>query len=282
VPELPELEVLKEILERRVLHRPIVTARAWRPGLVKTLSPSLDALSGEAFVAIERRGKHLIFSLRNDLHLVVHLMLAGRFVLCASATRPTKATALFVRFGDAQDLRLIENGPVKRTRAYIVTDPGEVREVVKAGVEPLSPEFTLDAFAERIAGRRIQVKKLLTDPRRIAGIGSAYADEILFRARMSPVHYASTLDPEEIAALHAAIVSVLSEGVAALRARTGDDPFADEIRDFMQVVKRTGKPCPRCGTRIQEIRYAQTRTYYCPACQSGGATLRDRRAWLTR
>lgn len=282
MPELPELEVLKEILERRVLRRPIAAARAWRPGLVKTVSPGLDALCGETFVGVGRRGKHLILTLRDDLHLVVHLMLAGRFVLCGSATRPTKATGLFIRFADEQDLRLVENGSVKRARAYVVTDPAEVREVAEAGVEPLSPVFTLDALTEQIAGRRTQVKKLITDQRQIAGIGSAYADEILFRARISPVRYASTLSPPDIARLHAAVVEVLAEGITAIRKRTGDDPFTDEIRDFMQVYKRTGKPCTQCGTRIEEIRYAQTRTYYCPACQSGGKTLRDRRAWLTR
>ncbi len=282
MPELPELEALKEILEQRVLDREIATARALRPGLVKTVEPGINRLIGQAFLSISRRGKHLVFTLRGDLHLVVHLMLAGRLVLCGSATRPTKATGLFVRFIDGQDLRLIENGSVKRARIYVVTDPQDVREVAEAGPEPLSPAFTLAALTQQMGNRRAQVKKLLTDQRLIAGIGSAYADEILFRARISPVRYTSTLDAEDTARLHAAIRSVLKEAIEAIRTRTGDDPFTDEIRDFMRVHKRTGKPCPDCGTRIEEIRYAAKRTYYCPACQAGGKTLRDRRAWLTR
>lgn len=281
MPELPELEILKEILERRVLRREIAAARALRPGILKSLTPGLDTLGGKAFTGITRRGKHLIFSL-DDVHLVIHLMLAGRLVLCGSATRPTKATGLFVRFADGQDLRLVENGSVKRARAYLVADPRDVREVAGAGPEPLSSAFTCELLARRISGRRTQVKKLLTDQRLIAGIGSAYADEILFRARISPVRYASTLGDDEIVRLYEAIGSILREAIDTIRAAAGEDPFTDDIRDFMRVVKKTGKPCPACGTRIEEIRYAATRTYYCPACQAGGRTIRDRRAWLTR
>jgi len=282
VPELPELEILKEILERRVLRREIAAARALRPGILKTLTPGLDTLCGKAFTGITRRGKHLIFTLDDNAHLLIHLMLAGRLVLCGSGTRPTKATGLFVRFTDGQDLRLVENGSVKRARAYLVADPKEVREVAGAGPEPLSSAFTYQVLAQRITARRTQVKKLLTDQRLIAGIGSAYADEILFRARISPVRYASTLGDDEIVRLYEAIGSILREAIDAIRAAAGEDPFTDDIRDFMRVVKKTGKPCPACGTRIEEIRYAATRTYYCPACQAGGRTIRDRRAWLTR
>jgi len=282
VPELPELEVLKEILERRATHRTIAAARALRPGIVKTVSPDLDALSGEVFVRFERRGKHLILTLRGDLHLVIHLMLGGRLILCGSSTRPTKATGLFVRFADGQDLRLVENGPVKRARVYLVADPGVVREVAEIGLEPLSDAFTRSALAQRLVGRRTQVKKLLTDQRQIAGIGSAYADEILFRSRVSPVRYASTLTQEEISRLFESIRSVLAEAIEAIRFRAGDDPVSDNMRDFMRIYKKTGKPCPVCGTRIEEIRYAEKRTYYCPTCQAGGQPIRDRRAWLTR
>jgi len=282
MPELPDLEILSEVLERRVVRRVIASARALRPGILKTVEPSLDALVGEAFTQIERRGKQIVFALRPNLHLVVHLMLAGRFVLCRSDTRPTKATGFLITFTDGDDLRLIENGPKKLAAIHIVGDPLQVKGIAQAGYEPLSPKFTVDALAGMVEGRRRQAKKLLTDQRMIVGIGTAYADEILFEARISPIRYVCTLSSEEVARLHAAVQSVLQKAVDEIRARAGDNLFTDEIRDFLRIYKHTGEPCPICGTKIAEIRYSQTRTYYCPTCQASGRALPDRRSWLTR
>ena len=282
MPELPDLEVLKEVLAPKISGREIVTARALRPGILKTVTPPLDALGGERFTAIARRGKHLILTLRPNLHLVVHLMRAGRFVICRSDTRLTKATGFVVSFSDGDDLRLIENGSIKLARVYVVADPMDVSDIAHAGPEPLSPQFTVEALTAMVHGRRRQAKKLLTDQRMIAGIGSAYADEILFAAKISPIRYVNTLTDAEIARLHAAIVSVLATAIREIRARVGDSLFTDEVRDFLKVYNRTGEPCPVCGTPIAEIRYAQTRTYYCPHCQSGGKTISDRRRWITR
>jgi formamidopyrimidine-DNA glycosylase len=281
MPELPELEVLKEILTRRVVGREITACRALRPGLLKTVEPPLEALIGQRFTTIGRRGKHLIFTLRPDLHLVVHLMLAGRFVTCKSATRPTKATGLLVSFADGEDLRLVENGPVKLAAGHVVVDPARVPAIAKAGVEPLSPELTVEYLAEMTRDRRRQAKKLLTDQEMIVGIGTAYADEILFEARISPIRFVNTLVPEEVARLHAATQKVLAEAIGEVRARTKGDLFENKAPDFLKIYKREGEPCPVCGTKIAEIRYAETRTYYCPTCQAKGEALRDRRAWLS-
>lgn len=282
MPELPDLETLREVLEQRIVDREIVAVRALRPGILKTVTPPLTSLIGEAFTGIARRGKHLILSLRSDLHLVVHLMLAGRFVLCKGNTKATKATGLAITFIDGEDLRLIENGPVKLVKAHVVADPITVKGIAEAGPEPLSCEFTVETLTELVTGRRRQAKKLLTDQRMIAGIGSAYADEILFAAKISPIRYVSTLSVDEIKRLHAAIRDVLRNAIEEIRARVGDSLFTDEIRDFLRVYKRTGEPCPTCGTPIAEIRYANTRTYYCPSCQASGRTLPDRRSWITR
>jgi len=282
MPELPDLEILKEILNRRVVDREIASARALRPGILKTVEPSLEDLVGEAFSKIGRRGKQLVFTLRPDLHLVVHLMLAGRFVLCKSDTRPTKATGLRITFVDGEDLRLIENGPKKLAAVHVVEDPRQVKGISEAGLEPLSSEFTVAALAQMVEGRRRQAKKLLTDQRMIVGIGTAYADEILFEAKISPIRYVSTLSEEEVKRLHGATKRVLQHATETIRDRAGDRLFTDEIRDFLRVYKHTGEPCPICGTRITEIRYSQTRTYYCPSCQARGRTLPDRRSWLTR
>ena len=133
-----------------------------------------------------------------------------------------------------------------------------------------------------VAGRRRQAKNLLTDQRMIVGIGTAYADEILFEARISPIRYVSTLSEEEVKRLHGAMQRVLQHATDEIRNRAGDRLFTDEIRGFLRVYKHTGEPCPICGTRIAEIRYSQTRTYYCPTCQASGRTLPDRRSWLKR
>lgn len=280
MPELPDLEILSEVLARRVVGRVIASARALRPGILKTVEPSLEALVGEAFTKIKRRGKRLVLTLGPDLHLVVHLMVAGRFVLCRSNTRPTKATGFVVTFIDGEDLRLIENGPKKMAAIHVVEDLLRVKGIAQAGLEPLSPEFTVEALGRMATGRRRQAKKLLTDQTMVVGIGTAYADEILFEARISPIRYVSTLSEEEVKRLHGAMQRVLQHATEVIRDRAGDRLFTDEIRDFLRVYKYTGKPCPTCGTKIAEIRYSQTRTYYCPTCQASGKTLPDRRSWL--
>lgn len=282
MPELPDLEVLKEVLERRVVGREITAARAIRPGILKTVEPPLEALVGEAFSDISRRAKLLIFAVRPDLHLVVHLMVAGRLVLCKSNTKPTRATGLVITFAADEDLRLIENGAVKLAAVHVVSDPQRVEGVAKAGIEPLADPFTREALRQMVKERRRELKKLLTDRMMIAGIGTAYADEICFEAKLSPIRYVNTLSDEEIDRLHAAIQAVLRQAIDIVRARTGDHLLTDEVRDFLKVYKKEGERCIVCGAKIAEIRYANTRTYYCPTCQTSGKALHDRRSWLLR
>lgn len=281
MPELPELEVLRDVLAMHVCGATIAEAIALRPGIVKTLVPTLDALHGERFIDVRRRGKHLILTCREDLHLVVHLMLAGRLVLTREGTRRTQATGFCVTFADGRELRLVENASAKRARVHIVRDPLDVAAVATTGPEPLEDAFTVAALAGRLTERR-QVKKVLTDPTAVAGIGTAYADEILHAARLSPIRYANTLEADEIECLHREIGRVLRAAIERIRAHAKGDLVADNRRRGMSVVGRTGEPCLECGTPVAEIRFADTRTYYCPTCQSRGKTLADRRAWLTR
>ena len=282
MPELPDLEVMKDVLADVVVGRPIVDVSALHPGILKTVSPPLDALRGRSFRTLARRGKHLILTLDENLHVVIHLMLAGRLVLCQSDTKATKATACRWTFDDGEDLRLIENTSTHRARVHVVERPEDVPSVARAGVEPLSDDFALQAFSEMVRAKRRQLKKVLTDQASIAGIGSAYADEILFHAKLSPVRYGSTLDNDEIERLHHSIQHVLRWAIDEIRTEAGGPTLVPHARSFVRVVKKTGQPCPDCGTRIAEIRYAQTKTYYCPQCQSSGRAIKDRRSWLTR
>jgi len=267
MPELPELEVLKEVLERRVVGREIGMVRILRSGVLSMGEAPVEALNGNLFSEVSRRGKHLVLSAKRDLHMVIHLMTAGRLIICRGNTRATKATSLIVAFSDGKDLRLIENGPVKLVQAHIVNDPLQVKGIAQQGIEPLSSSLTVDALSDMVAKRSRQAKRLLTDQQMIAGIGSTYADEILFDAKISPVRYVNTLCSMEIEQLRRSITRVLENAIEQIRIRIGDSLFTDEVRDFMRVYKRTGQACLVCGTKIAEIRYANTRTYHCPRCQ---------------
>ena len=282
MPELPELDVMQEVLTERIVGRTIVAANSFHPGILKTVDPGLDALIGKSFHAISRRAKHLIFTVDEDLHMVVHLMLAGRLILCQSDTKATKATGCLITFEDDEDLRIIENSTVHLVRVHVVRDPINVEAIAKAGVEPLSSDFMMDYLSEQVTGRRRQLKKLLTDQTIIAGIGTAYADEILFAAKLSPIRYGTTLGEDEIHRLHESIQSVLCWATDEIRGEAGGATLTPHDRKFARIYKRTDQPCPECGTKIAEIRYAQTKTYYCPSCQSKGKSIRDRRSWLTQ
>ena len=282
MPELPELVVIREALEQELVDRRLIEGRAYRAGILKTIEPPVEALAGETVQEIGRRGKHLILTCRRDLHAVLHLMLAGRLVLCGSETRITKATGFVFRFDGGEDLRLIENGHVKQAQVHLVFDPSEIDWIASAGPDALSQGLSVPYLEKAFRGRRQQLKKVLTDQTTIAGIGSAYADEICFVAKLSPIRYVSTLKPEEISRLHRAIGEVLRDAIAKIRAQSRGALAAGHRRGFLRIYKKTGQPCPDCGTKIAEIRYAQTRTYYCPVCQAGGARLGDRRSWITR
>lgn len=282
MPELPELEVMQEVLTERIVGRAIAAATTFHPGILKTVDPGLDSLVGKSILAISRRGKHLIFTVANDLHVVVHLMLSGRLILCRSNTKATKASGFLITFDDGEDLRLIENTKTHRARVHIVRDPGDVEAIASMGIEPLSNDFTLDYLLTTVQGRRRQLKKLLIDQTMIAGIGSAYADEILFDAQLSPIRYGTTMGDDEINRLYDSIRSVLLWALGEVRAEAGGATLTPHKREFLRIYKKTEEPCPHCGTKIAEIRYAQTKTYYCPTCQSQGAIIRDRRSWLRR
>jgi formamidopyrimidine-DNA glycosylase len=282
MPELPELVVMQEILTEKILGRTIVDVKAIHPGILKTVEPALESLIGKRFRSVARRGKHLIFTLDDDLQFVVHLMLAGRLILCQSGTKATKASGCLISFEDGEDLRIIENASIHRVCVYVVRDPLDIERIASAGVEPLSDAFTIEYLTQHVLARKRQLKKLLTDQTVIVGIGTAYADEILFDARLSPIRYGTTMDEAGIRRLYDSIRSVLRRATEETRAGAGGATLTPHERPFARVFKKSETPCPECGTKIAEIRYAQTKTYYCPSCQSQGKSVRDRRSWLHR
>lgn len=270
MPELPDLEVVRDILAPRIVGRTVRGVEVNRPDLVRAGVPSISALVGKELRALGRRGKYLIFSFAEAPHLLVHLMRWGWLWHGSRGYSPTSATDLRLSFDDGSDLRLIEGRSPRLAAAWVVSDPLTAEPLRKLGWEPLSDEFTAEAFRRLIQGKRRQLKRILTDQTLIAGIGNAYADEILFRAKLSPVRYSHTLTTDELTRLWQTIPETLRWAISEIKARTKDTLFEREVRDFLCVHGRMGSPCLKCGTVIAEILYDEVRTDYCPRCQDAG------------
>lgn len=267
MPELPDLEVVKEILTPRIVGRTVRGVEVSRPDLVRAGREGLTGLVGRELAAISRRGEHLVFSFGPNAHLVVHLMRWAWVWHGPQGYTPSAATQLRVMFDGGTDLRLIEGRAPYLAAAWVVPDPEAAEPLRNLGVEPLSDGFTAETLRGLIAGKRRPLKRFLTDQTLIAGIGSAYADEILFRAKLSPVRFTHTLTPEELDQLWHAIGDTLRWAIAEIRARVGDSLVDREVRDFLRVHGRAGAPCLLCGTPVAEILYDEVRTDYCPRCQ---------------
>ncbi|HDI11273.1 MAG TPA: Fpg/Nei family DNA glycosylase [Candidatus Acetothermia bacterium] len=265
MPELPDLEVLKENLAQRVVGRTVQEVTVHHPAFLRTASPPPREMVGRKIQGVERRGKYLILSAQG-LHLVIHLMRAAWIWHGPSRYEPTRSTLLRLGLDDGNDLRVLEPGAPKLARGWFLASLREspLREL---GVEPLSPDFTLEQLRAILSGKRRQLKRLLGDQRLIAGIGNAYADEILFEARLSPFRYAHTLRQEEIEALWNAIPRVLRWAIEEIKRRVGDGLYQKEERSFLRIHGRAGAPCPVCGTPIAEVLLGGQRTDYCPRCQ---------------
>jgi formamidopyrimidine-DNA glycosylase len=265
VPELPDVVVYVEALRERVLGHRLESVKLRGPFLLRTVDPPLDALYGHTVTSVERAGKRIAFGFDNDLWLALHLMIAGR--LHWNGKRQPIATFTF----DNGALTLTEAGTQHRAQIHVLDACPRA-----AGIEPL--ESDVDAFASALQAENHTLKRSLTDPRLFSGIGNAYSDEILHRAKLSPVLLTFKITGEEIGRLHAATQEVLREWVDRLRAEAkGKFPEGvTAFREEMAVHGKYNQPCPRCGTKVQRIRYASNETNYCPTCQTGGKLLADR------
>jgi formamidopyrimidine-DNA glycosylase len=276
MPELPDLAVYVEALEARVLGRTLTGARLASPFLLRTAAPPLSSAPGRRVRAVRRLGKRLVLSLEGDLHLALHLMIAGRL-----HWKPPGA-ALPGRFGllaldfPSGTLTLTEAGSKRRAALHVVEGEAALRSLDRGGLEPL--EADLPAFAAALRRENHTLKRALTDPSLLAGIGNAYSDELLHRARLSPVALTSSLDDEAVARLFAATRATLQEWTDRLRREAGGE-FPEKVtafREGMAVHGRHRRPCPDCGTLVQRIVRADSEVNYCPRCQTGGRILSDR------
>jgi len=275
LPELPDITVYIEALQRRIVGQPIDDVRLSTPFLLRTVEPPLSALVSKQVASVERFGKRIIMGLDDELFIVLHLMIAGRLHW---KKRGAKASARDLAVFDfpTGTLTLTEAGTKRRASLYLVRGVAGLAEFDRGGTEVL--ETTLEQFAARLRSENHTVKRSLTDPRLFSGIGNAYSDEILHRARMSPVKLTSRLTDEEIAALFDATRQILTEWTERLRAETGDE-FPEKVTAFRPEMVVHGKykqPCLVCGTPVQRIRYADNETNYCARCQTDGRLLADR------
>lgn len=279
MPELPDLTVYIEALERRIVGQPIVKIRLASPFVLRSVDPPVAEVLGKKVLSIERLGKRLIFALEGDLFAVIHLMVAGRFRWEdePAAKVPGRVGLLAIDFPNGT-LLLTEASTKKRASLHLARGRASLAAFSRGGLEPIGSSVA--AFAEALRRERHTLKRALTDPRLFAGIGNAYSDEILHRAKMSPVTRTDRLDDAAIATLHAATLAVLDEWTERLRTETGDGfPGKGKVTAFrpeMAVHGKFGQPCPVCGTKVQRIVYAENESNYCPRCQTDGKLLADR------
>jgi formamidopyrimidine-DNA glycosylase len=276
VPELPDIAAYLTALEPRVVGQLLVKVRLASPFLLRSVEPPIAQAEGRRVVGLRRLGKRIVFDLEGDLHLVLHLMIAGRLHWKAGGTRLATKTSLAAFDFLAGTLVLTEAGSKKRASLYIVRGEAGLAEHARGGLEVL--EANLPAFRSALTRENHTLKRALTDPRLFSGIGNAYSDEILHRARLSPAKLTSRLNEEEIAALDRATRDVLREWTERLtaQARRAFPEKVTAFREGMAVHGRFGKPCPVCGTKVQRIVYAENESNYCPTCQTGGKLLADR------
>jgi formamidopyrimidine-DNA glycosylase len=276
VPELPDIAVYLEALEARIAGRTLLKLRIGSPFLLRTVEPGPGDLQGKIITGLRRIGKRIVLEFEDGLFLVIHLMIAGRFKwLPANAKMPGKIGLAAFDF-EHGTLVLTEAGSKRRASIHIVKGEEALRALDPGGLEPL--EISYDTFAEAFTRERHTLKRTLTDPHVFSGIGNSYSDEILHRARLSPVQMSTNLSDAELHRLYDAIRQTLTEWTERLRSQTGDR-FPEKVTAFrpeMAVHGRYGLPCPVCNTPVQRIVYAENETNYCARCQTGGKLLADR------
>jgi formamidopyrimidine-DNA glycosylase len=276
LPELPDITVYVEALRRRIVGQPLEEIRLKTPFLLRTVEPPLPDLIGKCVVGVERLGKRIVLEMDDDLFVIFHLMIAGRLHWKARGAKGGGRSNLAELEFPTGVLSLTEAGTKRRASLHLVRGRDGLAEFKRGGLEPL--DATVDEFAGRLRSENHTIKRSLTDPRLFSGIGNAYSDEILHRARMSPVKLTSRLSDDEIAGLLDATKTTLVEWTDRLRAEAGDG-FPEKVTAFrleMAVHGKFGQPCPVCATPVQRIRYADNETNYCARCQTDGKLLADR------
>jgi formamidopyrimidine-DNA glycosylase len=276
MPELPDITVYVERVAERVVGDPLERVRLASAFVLRTAQPPIAEAAGRRVTGVRRIGKRIVLALEDDWFLVIHLMIAGRLQWEASGHKIPGKLGLGAFDFPRGTLLLTEAGSTKRASIHLVAGESALAAFDQGGLEVLSSRAT--EFAQAMTRERHTLKRALTDPRILSGIGNAYSDEILHRARLSPLTLTDRLGPGEWERLHAAMIAVLTEWIERLRAESAVE-FPRKVTAFrpeMAVHGRYGKPCPDCGTKVQRIVHAKNESNYCPTCQTGGKLLADR------
>jgi formamidopyrimidine-DNA glycosylase len=276
MPELPDITVYVEALASRIVGQVLERTRIAKPFLLRSVDPPISASQGKRVTGLRRMGKRIVVELEDDLFLVIHLMIAGRLRwVPAGAKVPGKIGLAAFEFSNGT-LILTEAGSKRRASLWLVRGEKSLEQFERGGLEVL--ESSLSDFTERLMRENHTLKRSLTDPRLFSGIGNAYSDEILHRAKLSPIKHTRRLSEGEVKRLFEATRETLIEWMDRLRKESkGDFPAkVTAFRDEMAVHGKFGKPCPVCATPVQRIRYADNETNYCPRCQTDGKLLADR------
>jgi formamidopyrimidine-DNA glycosylase len=276
VPELPDIVVYIEALEKRISGQILEQIRIASPFLLRTASPPIRSVEGKKVRELRRMGKRICIGLEEDLWLVLHLMIAGRLHWGKKGAKVTPPRGLAAFDFPNGSLLWTEAGSQKRASLHLVIGEEGLRKLDPGGLEVLDTD--LAAFTSVLQSANHTLKRALTDPRLFSGIGNAYSDEILFAAKLSPLALTQKLKAEEIARLFDATRSSLSQWVGRLRREAGEK-FPEKVTAFREGMAMHGRykeACPRCGAKVQRIRYAANETNYCPNCQTGGKLLADR------
>jgi formamidopyrimidine-DNA glycosylase len=276
VPELPDITLYLAQLRPRILGQPLNRIIVRSPFVLRSVDPPLGSAEGKLVIGLRRLGKRIVFAVENDLFVVIHLMIAGRFRWRAPGAKAGGKLVLATFEFPNGSLQLTEAGTKRRASLHLVAGEAALDQFRRGGLEVLEADRA--SFAARLTSENHTLKRALTDPRLFSGIGNAYSDEILHRARLSPLTLTSRLSEEEIARLYDATRGTLEDWIERLSRETGD-AFPEKVtafREGMAVHGRYGKPCPDCGSPVQRIRYADNETNYCARCQTGGRLLADR------
>jgi len=276
MPELPDIDVYVDVLAHKLENQVLHGVRLGSPFVLRSVKPSPEAVVGRSFAAARRIGKRIALGFEDELWFVIHLMVAGRLHWKASRPSVAAKNALAAFDFPRGSLLLTEAGTRKRASLYVVAGEPGLAAHDPGGIEPLQCRYR--EFRDALQRENHTLKRALTDPRLISGIGNAYSDEILHRARLSPVTLTSRLGEPQIRALYDATVATLTEWRHELLAAAGGElpERVTAFRDGMRVHGRYGKPCPDCGQPVQRIRYKDNETNYCAGCQTESRVLRDR------
>ena len=276
MPELPDVELYLHALRSRIVGQPLERIRIASPFLLRSVDPPIAAVEGHVVRGVSRLGKRVVWELNEELFVVIHLMIAGRFRWKPRGEKIPGKVGLAAFDFPVGTLILTEAGTKRRASLHLVRGQAALRAFDRGGIEVL--ESSVDEFARALTAENHTLKRSLTDPTIFSGIGNAYSDEILHAAKLSPMLLTSRVDREAIARLHAATIRVLTDWRDRLIVEAGDK-FPEKVtafREGMAVHGRFGKPCPVCGTPVQRIRYAANEANYCPTCQTEGRLLADR------